>query len=258
MRRFLWFLLIVAILSAPLLWKCHSRLIAYFHHNDATSPQGQPTPIPDPARYEILKKQLANQRQQLAKQYQTARTRQTKEAILAQARTTLESHLLEMTHCWLGTPWDFNGTCLTPGSGKIACGYFVSTIMRDAGFHVERTRLGQQASQNIIATFLPRDRMHVRAGIDYDTFIRQETSRGPGWCIVGLDRHVAFLVIEPSGSIRFIHASPGTSKTVVDETKEQADILRSSRYRVTGNITANKQCIHGWLTGKQWKTKTGR
>ena len=66
--------------------------------------------------------------------------------------------------------------------------------------------------QNIIATFLPRDRMHVRAGIDYDTFIRQETSRGSGWCIVGLDRHVAFLVIEPSGNIRFIHASPGPSK----------------------------------------------
>lgn len=257
MRRFSLLLLIVAILSAPFLWKHRSQLTSYFQRDGASQPN-QPTHTPDPARYETLKKQLANQRQQLAQKYQKARTHNEKEALLAQARTLLESHLLEMTHCWLGTPWDFNGTCQTPGSGKIACGYFVSTIMRDAGFHVERTRLGQQASQNIIATFLPRDRMHVRAGIDYDTFIRQETSRGPGWCIVGLDRHVAFLVIEPSGSIRFIHASPGPSKTVVDETKEQADILRSSRYRVTGNITANKQCIHGWLTGKQWKTKTGR
>lgn len=35
--------------------------------------------------------------------------------------------------CWYGTPWDFNGCTTEPGKGSIACGYFVSTVLRDAG-----------------------------------------------------------------------------------------------------------------------------
>src|SRR6188474_3208784 len=40
--------------------------------------------------------------------------------------------------CWLGTPWDFYGTTQTPGKGKIACGYFVTTLLRDMGASVNR------------------------------------------------------------------------------------------------------------------------
>src|SRR5687768_9423034 len=32
---------------------------------------------------------------------------------------------------WEGTDWDFNGTTEVPGKGSIACGYFVTTILRD-------------------------------------------------------------------------------------------------------------------------------
>jgi hypothetical protein len=43
-------------------------------------------------------------------------------------------------------------TSETPGRGEIACGYFVSTVLRDAGFGVERVRLAQQASERIVRT----------------------------------------------------------------------------------------------------------
>ena len=205
----------------------------------------------------MLKKQLATKRKALASSYHRAANQDAKDAVLVQARETLEGHLLEMCHCWRGTPWDFNGTCETPGSGKIACGYFVSTILRDAGIHCQRVRLAQQASQNIIGTFVSRDQMHIRAGLSYERFLEQVKARGPGWRIVGLDRHVGFLVIEGNGNIRFIHSSPSTPSEVVDESTGDADYLQNSNYRVTANITANKDFLVGWLTEKTWPTKTG-
>src|SRR6187455_2399459 len=33
---------------------------------------------------------------------------------------------------WIGTAWNFNGTSEKPQQGSIACGYFVTTILRDA------------------------------------------------------------------------------------------------------------------------------
>jgi hypothetical protein len=216
------------------------------------------THAPDPVKYAQLKKELAEKRTELSRQYRNALTAAEKNAILERASSVLESHLLKMTHCWRGTPWDFNGTCKTPGSGKIACGYFVSTVLQDAGVKCERIRLAQQPSQRIIATFLKRSDMRINAGVTYDNFLEQEIAQGSGWRIVGLDRHVGFLVIEEDGRTRFIHSNPGRPQVVLDEPREKSAYLRNSNYRVTGNITANKPFLEGWLTEKNWPTKTGQ
>lgn len=52
--------------------------------------------------------------------------------------------------CWYGTPWDFNGCTADPGKGSIACGYFVTTVLRDAGLQLNRIRLAQSPSGIII------------------------------------------------------------------------------------------------------------
>ena len=66
--------------------------------------------------------------------------------MIAEARTVLTRSIYnDLLPAWYGTPWDFNGTSEVPQQGKIACGYFVSTILRDAGWKVERVRLAQQA-----------------------------------------------------------------------------------------------------------------
>ena len=48
---------------------------------------------------------------------------------------------------WYGTKWDFNGTSRIPGQGSIAYGYFVTTILEDAGINLSRNRLAQCASE---------------------------------------------------------------------------------------------------------------
>lgn len=216
---------------------------------------GKAQAVPDPERYEALKKDLEQKRASLANRYANARTATEISLVHNEARETLEKSLPALMRCWLGTEWDFSGTCQIPGEGKIACGYYVSTVMRDAGFRLERIRLAQQPSQNIIETFIPRPSMHVRAGMNYDKFLTEVTSRGPGIRIVGLDRHVAFLVVENDGEIRFIHSSGGAAKSVVDQSRGEASTLQRSKYRVTGNITGNDEVIHEWLMGRFWKTK---
>lgn len=209
-----------------------------------------PTPKPDAARYEVLKGEAERWRKDLAKRYAAARTPAEKEKLLKETRNFLETLLPEMMLCWIGTPWDFHGTAEGPGQGKIACGYFVSTVLRDAGFRVDRYKLAQQASQNILRSFLPRDSMEVQAGVPYADYAAALNKAEAGVRIVGLDSHVAFIVTGPKG-FRFIHSSGSKPWCVVNESEEEAEVLRRSNYRVQGLLTGDREVLKRWLTGKK-------
>ncbi len=234
-------------------WKYRDQISVFYHRHFTTKESVEIKP--DPERYRALIKELERERRLLEGRYATARTPQEIKQVKKEARVILERELPKLMRCWLGTPWDFNGTAQEPGSGKIACGYFVSTIMRDAGFKIERIRLAQQPSQNIIATFLPKKHMHIRVGKNYDDYLAELISRGAGIHIVGLDRHVAFLVVNPQEGVRFIHSSRSSAKSVVDESRDHAYALKGSNYRVNGNITANDRVLHAWLTRTPFATK---
>lgn len=251
-RRFL--IILFLAVGVALGWCYRAPLLDLYRKHFHTEEDPVARAKPDPERYQQMIADLARERKALAARYSRARTAREISDVITESRELLEARLPEMMRCWLGTPWDFNGTCQTPGSGKIACGYFVSTILRDAGFQVERIRLAQQPSQRIIRTFVPREKMHIRAGLSYEDFLDQVIGRGPGIRIVGLDRHVAFLVVTPEKKIHFIHASGAAPYCVVDESRKDATSLRNSNYRVTGNLTRNPEIIHGWLTGAGWPT----
>ncbi|MBC7852151.1 MAG: hypothetical protein IAF94_01845, partial [Pirellulaceae bacterium] len=93
-------------------------------------------PKPDPKTYVTLTKDLERWRNELAARHAKAKSTRERATVEADARIILETALPGMMHCWLGTPWDFNGTAKGPGGGKIACGYFVATVLKDAGFQV--------------------------------------------------------------------------------------------------------------------------
>ncbi|MFT5883277.1 MAG: hypothetical protein ACI9FG_001790 [Crocinitomicaceae bacterium] len=202
--------------------------------------------IPQPEQYEILKKDIKIRKNRLAQSYNDAQNDAEREVVLSESRILLESILPKMMRCWLGTPWDFNGISETPGSGKIACGYFVNTIMRDAGFSLPRIKLSQQPSQTILGAFVPRHSMSIRTGMDYSEFYELILSKDAGIYIVGLDNHVGFIVHDGI-KLHFIHSSGRAPWCVVDETKENAVALQSSHYRVIGNVTAQTKTLKKWL-----------
>ena len=215
-----------------------------------------PAATPDLTTYLTLSRDLESHRFRLAQRYETATSDAERSQVLRDVRTLLEAALPRMMHCWLGTPWDFNGTAHQPGEDKVACGYFVASVMQDAQFTVEWGPLAQQPSQNILGTFLPNADMLIRESMDYETYLEEVRALGPGICIVGLDSHVAFLVIADH-EIRFIHSSGTKPWCVVDESEQDADTLRRSRYRVIGNLTANPELLQKWLLGKPFPTRKG-
>ena len=235
-------------------WHYREQLISLFE-GVAKSP-ARAEPAPDPETYTVLSDDLEAHRKRLMESYQNAENDAEKLQILAQARNLLENSLPRLMRCWLGTPWDFNGIAHEPGRGEVACGYFVSSVLQDAGFKVEWAPLAQQPSQNILGTFLPPDQMKIRVGIDYDKFLAELSESGAGVYIVGLDSHVAFLVLTGGGEVRFIHSSGARPWCVVDESREEAHVLRASRYRVSGNLTANGEVLRNWLLGASFKTRT--
>ena len=111
-----------------------------------------PDPTPNDARdYTAVVAKLEAERVKLSLRYQQSGTAAQRADVVAQARTIVTASIFkEIFPSWYGTPWDFYGTTQAPQQGKIACGYFVSTVLRDAGWRVQRVRLAQQASENII------------------------------------------------------------------------------------------------------------
>lgn len=206
-------------------------------------------PQPNPERYRALCAEVERGRIDLATRYKKARTEKERTAIEAEARSFLETTLPAMMRCWLGTPWDFNGTTPNPGEGKIACGYFVATILKDAGFRVDRYRLAQQASENIMKSFIDGKSCRRTVGQDYDSFSANVHQGEPGISIVGLDSHVAFLV-NGSDDFNMIHSSGARPWCVVDEPSARAEVLKRSNYRVVGHLTSDRGVLRRWLSGE--------
>lgn len=177
-----------------------------------------------------------------------------RDSLLENARRTfVESVVEDIVPCWYGTPWNFNGTTETPGSGTIACGYFVSTVLRDAGLKVERVRMAQQASELIVKSLCSRQKIERFSNVPLEEFVERVRESGSGLYVVGLDYHVGFLHVEGS-DVWFIHSSYVGPKCVMKEPAGSSVILNASKYRVIGHISANDALIRSWLNGTRVPT----
>ena len=137
--------------------------------------------------------------------------------------------------CWYGTPWNFYGTSETPGKGTIACGYFVTTIARDAGLTTQRIKLAQVASEEMINTLCEKSTIKRFSNKSIDEFIIAIKKMRSGLYITGLDSHTGFIYNDGT-EVYFIHASYITPKCVVKEIAISSSILASSKYRVIGKF----------------------
>ena len=173
-----------------------------------------------------------------------------KKNILNSSETNIEANkTLLFNYCvdsifpaWMGTEWDFNGTTQIPRGGKIACGYFVTTIIRDLGFKIERVKLAQQVSSAIIKQYCT----DIKHFSDIEKMIFALSSDADNLFIVGLDYHTGFLVCE-DGILYFVHASYGNPRCVVKELAKESVVLASSKTFMTGNF------LNPTIIKKYWK-----
>ncbi len=172
-----------------------------------------------------------------------------RDAVLGSART-LAFHAItgEIVPAWAGTPWNFYGTSETPGEGTIACGYFVSTVLRDAGFHVSRAGLAQQASERIVKTLAPRDRiLRFRRTSPANVVVSVRAAQGDGLYVVGMDYHVGFLVLDGARA-DLCHSAFVPPRHVVCEPAETSPGFQSAYY-VVGPALPDAR-LEDWLAGR--------
>jgi hypothetical protein len=251
MRKLRWFAILYLAMAGAAAWRFRGPIASYWHSAGGGAVLGLRQPArPDPKTYATLKADLERWRKKLSARLATARTAKEKAVVEADARVILETVLPAMMHCWLGTPWDFNGTADGPGAGKVACGYFVATVLQDAGFRIDRYRLAQQPSENILRSFLPKSACSLAVGEDFQTFATGVNQREPGVYIIGLDTHVGFVIVK-NGGFRCIHSSGSRPWCVVDEDSARAGVIQRSNWRMLGNLTANRHVLRNWLTAEK-------
>lgn len=154
--------------------------------------------------------------------------------------------LLNLSTFWVGTPWDFNGVTQEPGKGQIACGYFVTTLLRDAGVTLNRVKLAQCASGLIISSQVqPANRKNYSA-LPFDDFIAEIKKKGKGVFLIGLDYHTGFLINDGT-ELYFVHSNYIGREGVVKETAATSRALRASKWRSTGWLTNDRQFLEKWM-----------
>lgn len=147
---------------------------------------------------------------------------------------------------WIGTPWDFNGTSENPQQGSIACGYFVTTVLRDAGLNLARIKLAQMASGQMISSLVQSKYIRRFSNISMADFIESIQRQGYGLYIVGLDNHTGF-IYNSGDDIYFIHSTYVGTSNVQKEKAVSCWILEQSKYRVLGKISADEKVLERWI-----------
>lgn len=149
---------------------------------------------------------------------------------------------------WMNTDWDFNGKTQTPRRGSIACGYFVTTCLRDMGLFINRDKLAQLPSEQMIKQLCATKNIRRYADFSLSQFLADIEKWGAGLYLIGLDKHTGFLLYEPNHlpQFSFIHSGGFFPARVVRQDVSDAKSLCESRYRVAGKLTADQALLKKW------------
>ncbi|RYD71561.1 MAG: hypothetical protein EOP53_23485, partial [Sphingobacteriales bacterium] len=202
------------------------------------------------AQYIAIKDSVNAEKQKLQNAFIAATSEVEKLAIIKKAEILFTDALLNnIINAWYGTPWDFYGTTEVPNDGYIACGYFVTTVLRDASVKLDRIHLAEIASETMIRTVIDKKYINRYRNKHYTDFIKAVKTAGDALYMIGLDYHTGFVLCK-NGQVYFIHSTiPGVMK----EVGEQSYMLCQSNYRVTGRLTNNPEFMKKWLLGEEFK-----
>lgn len=149
---------------------------------------------------------------------------------------------------WYGTTWSFGGHTAIPNQGEIACGYFISTTLRDMGININRYKLAQKSP-------LDEAKM-ISCGFLIDKVIQDTPEKAfaeidnltkEGLYFIGFDEgHVGYL-LKREGELFLIHSNYLSPVSVCMETlKESRVFKRYSKFYIVA-ISYNHNLLKRWL-----------
>ena len=145
---------------------------------------------------------------------------------------------------WIGTPWDFNGTTQSPQSGHIACGYFLTTTMKQTGYDIKRVWMAQQASSVLIKAYCKDIKIASKLSVITDYLRAQPDS---SCFIIGLDYHTGF-VTKNGSELYIIHSNYIGNEGVIKEKIETSAVLENNSYFMIGSLSKREDHLRIWMT----------
>jgi hypothetical protein len=149
---------------------------------------------------------------------------------------------------WYGTPWSFGGHTAMPNQGEIACGYFISTTLRDMGINLNRYELAQKSpideakmiSCGSVINKVVQDTPE-KAFEEID-FLTKE-----GLYFIGFDEgHVGYL-LKREGELFLIHSNYLSPVSVCMETLKESRVFKSfTKFHLVA-ISHNDTLLQRWL-----------
>lgn len=193
--------------------------------------------------YKNDKAKIASIRGSLYSKYNQASDSSSRKAVIDSARAIFTAELLNsIIPYWYGTEWDFEGYTAIPNEGKIACGYFVSTTLKDMGLNVNRYTLAQQTPENEAKSVsIDHKKMTHFTG---DNIYEELPKLRSGLYFVGLYNHVGYIYIHNEIAY-FLHSNYIDNKVVIERANDSRAFYSSNYY--VSPITWNDELILKWL-----------
>lgn len=198
--------------------------------------------------YDTLKSFVKELKAEFNTAYKSASESQ-KDSLLKAAHDTLSTLIIKdyFGH-WYGTAWEFEGTTRTPKEGTIACGYFVTTVLEDAGFNIPRVKWACVPSETMIKGMTKKLKHIINRPVsEVEAYIQQA---GEGLYVVGLDNHTGF-IYNDGKVIRFVHSNYYLPQEgVMAQELDSHNPLKNSKYRVIGKILDDAM-MKNWILSKR-------
>ncbi len=154
----------------------------------------------------------------------------------------------QMLSAWHGTEWTFSGYTAVPKQGTIACGYFVSTTLRDMGFNLDRYKLAQKSPLGEgRSLYLGEDPISIHE----DSLMHYVSCLADGLYFLGLSNHVGYLSIE-GGDPYFIHSNYINAAGVIKERLECSQAVEYSFSYLLVPLSTNQDFVSAWLNNKRF------
>lgn len=153
---------------------------------------------------------------------------------------------------WYGTEWSFNGHTSVPQQGKIACGYFVSTSLRDIGLNLNRYRLAQKSPIDEARMISCGAEIITVQASEHVSAIRQiDELTQEGLYFIGFDEgHVGFL-LKRNGKLKLIHSNYLSPVAVCIEAIEESNTFKRFDTFHLVELTHNDLLLQNWLNNRQ-------
>lgn len=203
--------------------------------------------------YDEIKASIEKDRLEFKRQIDAATTAAEKNTIVVKAQKYLAKALIaEVAPAWYGTYHDYNGAVNKPGGRdtvkeSIACGYFVGTVLAHMGFRLDRKDLGRQNSPWLIRSVSHPIKTETYWRESHYKVVEDIIEEGPGVYVVGMDKHVGFIVYDGSKTA-FLHSY----KHVRSQRMSERSLFSISRWVMVGKTFGFKMTAD-WIHGRSIK-----